>query len=518
MRTLSLNLLLALLASPAAAQTLGTIDFPNSGKPEAQAPFIRGMLLLHSFEYDDAAKAFREAEAMDSDFALARWGEAMTYTHPLWNEQNLPAARAALEKLGSSAAERLARSKTERERLYLQAAEALYFSDAAKPKRDTLFAGALEAIIHAYPTDDEAKAFYALWLMGLSQGVRNVASYMRAGALAEEIYRRNPRHPGALHYIIHAFDDPVHAPLGLFAAREYSEIAAGADHAQHMTTHIFLALGMWVETIRQNVIAAGSDSANWKPGHYTFWMDYGLLQRGEYDAARRHLDLMRANLASAPTAGRQGALLAMRAHYLIATERWSDDLVRWAVDAPLAGKVQKAMDRFALGYAALRRADRRSAEQGLNELRVLAKQLESDTGYVGNRRIPGVLATELEAALLADRGKRQQAIDLLRTVAREADTFPSEFGPPDIVKPTHELLGELLIASGRPAESAQEFTRALELAPGRSAALLGLARAARAAGDTAAAERALSQLESNWSDADPMLPGVLELRRMRAAR
>ena len=247
-------------------------------------------------------------------------------------------------------------------------------------------------------------------------------------------------------------------------------------------------------------------------------MDYGLLQQGQYDAARRHLDLMRANLAAAPTAGRQGALLAMRAHYLIETENWTDDAAGWTLDAPLAGQVPKAMDKFALGYAALRRGDRRAAERGLGELRVLAKKLEGDTSYVGNRRIPGVLATELEAALLANRGKPQQAIDLLRAVTRESDAFPSEFGPPDIVKPTHELLGELLIASGRPAESAQEFTRALELAPGRSAALLGLARAPRAAGDTAAAERALSQLESNWTNADQTLPSLLELRRMRAER
>jgi len=169
MRTATVNLLLALLGTPLAAQTLGTISFPNSGKPEAQSPFIRGMLLLHSFEYDDAAQAFREAEAVDSDFVMARWGEAMTYTHPLWNEQNLPAAKLALEKLGGSRAERLAEARTERERLYLGATEALYFTDAPKPKRDTLFAGALEAVIRAYPGDDEAKAFYALWLMGLSQ-------------------------------------------------------------------------------------------------------------------------------------------------------------------------------------------------------------------------------------------------------------------------------------------------------------------------------------------------------------
>ena len=511
-------ILTLLVATPVAAQSLGTIAFPNSGKPEAQAPLLRGMLLLHSFEYEDAAAAFRDAQRVDPDFAMAYWGEAMTHTHPLWNEQNLAAARAVLERLGGSAARRLERAGTERERLYLEATEALYIADAPKPKRDTLFLEALERITRAHPEDEEARAFSALWLMALSQGVRNVPAYMRAGAIAEEINRRNPQHPGALHYAIHAFDDPVHAPLGLHAARAYSVIASDADHAQHMTTHIFLALGMWDETVRQNVIAAGPDSANWKPGHYTSWMDYGLLQQGKHDAARRHLDLMRANLAAAPTAGRQGYLLAMRAHYLMISERWSDPATGWSLDAPLAGPVSKAMDAFALAFAALRRGERPKAEAGLATLRGLARSLEADRSYVGNRRVPGILAAELEALLLWDRGKREEAVTLLRDLTKEEDSFAAEYGPPDVVKPTHELLGELLLQLNRPAEAQAQFVRALELTPGRSPALLGLVRAARAAGDRDAAERALTELERNWKAADADLPGLVEVKRLRAAR
>lgn len=522
MRFLALMLALA-QTSPAAAQTLGTITFPNSGKPEAQAPFLRGMLLLHSFEYEDAAAAFREAQQADPGFAMAYWGEAMTHTHPLWNEQNLAAGRAVLERLGGKpapgggegTARRLERAGTERERLYLEATEALYFADASKPRRDTLFLEALERLTVTYPADDEARAFTALWQMALSQGVRNVPAYMRAGAIAEEINRRNPGHPGALHYIIHAFDDPVHAPLGLHAARAYSVIAADADHAQHMTTHIFLALGMWEETVRQNVIAAGVDSANWKPGHYTSWMDYGLLQQGKHDAARRHLELMRVNLAKAPSAGRQGYLLAMRAHYLVLSERWSDAVAGWSMDTPLAGTVSRAMDAFALGYAALRRGERQRAEAGLATLRGLARSLEADQGYVGNRRLPGILAAELEALLLWDRGKREDAVALLRKLASEEDAFPAEYGPPDVVKPTHELLGELLLELKRPAEAQAQFARALELAPGRSQSLLGLIRAARVAGDRNAAERALAELERNWKEADPGMPALKQLRAAR---
>jgi tetratricopeptide (TPR) repeat protein len=227
---------------------------------------------------------------------------------------------------------------------------------------------------------------------------------------------------------------------------------------------------------------------------------------------------MRSNLSAAPTAGRQGYLLAMRAHYLVLTERWSDPATGWSLNAPLAGSVSKAMDAFALAYAALRRGDRAQAEAGLTTVRGIARSLEADQGYVGNRRVPGVLAAELDALLLWNRGKREEAVTLLRRLTSEEDAFPAEFGPPDVVKPTHELLGELLLELKRPAEAQAQFVRALELAPGRSPALLGLVRAARAAGDQAAAERALAELERNWKEADADLQGLGELKRIRAGR
>ena len=256
-------------ASRASAQEqLGVIVFPNSGNAAAQPLFIRGVKLLHSFEFDDAAAAFRQAQQADTNFALAYWGEAMKYTHGLLNEQDLDKARAVLARLGATPAERRAKAATPREQAWLASAEILY-GDGAKAKRDTLFSAALQQLSAADPADNEALAFYALSLMSLSQAVRNVPTYMRAGALAQEVLRRNPEHPGAAHYVIHAFDDPVHAPIGLYAAQRYSVIAPGADHAQHMTTHIFLALGMWPQVVSQNAIASGPDSSKWRPSHYT---------------------------------------------------------------------------------------------------------------------------------------------------------------------------------------------------------------------------------------------------------
>ncbi len=270
-------------AAPLAAQShrLGTIAFPNSGPKAAQPPFIRGVLLLHSFEYDDAAAAFREAQRLAPGFALAYWGEAMTQTHPVWNQQEVDSARAILARLGPTPEARSARARTRRERGYLEAVEILY-GDGSKPRRDTLYSAAMGRLAAAYPSDLEARAFYALSLLGLSQGTRNVPTYMRAGALAEEVLRRNPDHPGAAHYVIHAFDDPAHAPLGLPAARAYSKIAPGAAHAQHMTSHIFVALGMWDETVDANVAALGPNRPAWTPNHVSAWLDYAYLQQGRH--------------------------------------------------------------------------------------------------------------------------------------------------------------------------------------------------------------------------------------------
>src|SRR5438309_662796 len=390
---------LAFLApgAPVSAQTsrLGTIDFPTSGAPAAQPQFVRGVLLLHSFEYRDAAQAFREAQRLDPGFALAYWGEALTYTHPIWNEQDVSAARAALQRLGPTPAARRAKAPTPREQAYLETVEILY-GDGSKTKRDTAYSLAMERLVASFPADREAQVFYALSLLGLNQGVRDVPTYMRAAAIAERVFRDNPNHPGAAHLLIHCYDDPIRAPLGLAAARAYSTIAPDAAHAQHMTTHIFLALGMCDEVVSQNELASGRDRAAWTANHYTAWLGYGYLQQGRYGDALRHLNLMHKNMD------------------------WSRP--------------------------------------------------------------------------------RQRA----------------ELAPPAVVKPSHELLCEVLLQAARPREAQVECARALRLAPKRARSLLGLGRAAAAAGDRRTAARAYGDLRAIWHRADPDLPGLAEAVRLLA--
>lgn len=479
------------------AQTrLGTIDFPTSGPPAAQAAFVEGVLYLHSFEYDAAVAAFRRAQALAPDFAMAYWGEAMTCNHPVWNQRDRACAMAAFERLGPTRAARRERAPTARERGYLDAIETLW-EDGPKPVRDSAYARAMEALATAYPDDVEAQAFLALSLLGLHQAVRDVPTYMRAGAIAQEVFRRNPDHPGAAHYIIHAFDDPTHAPLGLHAARAYVGIAPGAAHAQHMTTHIFLSLGMWDEVVRQNAVASGDDHAHYRPGHYTTWLAYGYLQQGRFADARHLLETLRAN-AGSPRA--RGVVANLTARYVIDTERWDGPEAQGLAAAP-PGEDGYAYGTFAAGLAALRRGDRAAAERARSALAPGGTPVVRP-GDTGDRVVPVILERALRSALRLADGAGEEAVALLREATALEDGMPFEFGPPVVVKPSHELLGETLLALGRPAEAQRAFGRALELAPKRALALRGLARAAAAAGDTAAAERAHTQLREIHHAAD----------------
>ncbi|MGI9076115.1 MAG: hypothetical protein ACR2G6_02155 [Gemmatimonadaceae bacterium] len=477
---------------------------------------MRGVLYLHSFEYESAAAAFREAQKLDPGFAMAYWGEALTYTHPVWNEQNVEAARTALRRLAPAPESRRAKAPTARERAYLEAVEVLY-GDGAKERRDTLYSRAMERLSHDYPDDHEARTFYALSLLGLSQGTRDVSTYVRAGAIADDVFRTSPNHPGAAHYVIHAFDDPVHAPLGLCAARAYSKIAPDAAHAQHMTTHIFVALGLWDDVVSQNVIASGHDHAAWRPGHYTAWLGYGLLQQGRINDARKHLETVHGNVRSDSRPPVRAYLMSMRAHYLVNSERWDDPARSWTVNPAGVGPGPQVMDAFALGYAALRRGDRAEAGRHLADLIARGNRSKEHDRYGASAKLPSILEKELRAVIRNAEGAPDEAISLLREATAIEDALPVEYGPPDVVKPSHELFGEVLLSLRRPAEAQREFARALELAPRRALSLLGLARAAAAAGDSATAARAYGELRDVWHRADAELPALAEARRVAAA-
>ena len=264
--------------------------------------FARGLHLLHNFEYDRARAAFQQARAADPNNVMAAWGEAMSHNYPLWMDVDLDEGRAALAKLGATSAERHAKARNEKQHLYLAAIEALY-AGPTKIARDIAYNQAMEAMFERFPDDVDVRSFTALSIMGLAHNGREVPLYMRAAAMLEEVYPDNQKHPGVLHYMIHAYDDPTHAPLGLRAAQRYAAVAPDAGHAMHMISHIYLALGNWPEVERANVAAMGivngqraaAGKGATACGHYAEWLVYAQLQQGRdprslVDSCRRQVE------------------------------------------------------------------------------------------------------------------------------------------------------------------------------------------------------------------------------------
>lgn len=503
------TLLFALLLVPGVnaslpAQSLGRITFPTSAAGAAGEDFVQGMSYLHSFEYASAAEAFRRAQSRDPRFAMAYWGEALTYTHQIWNQQDLATARAVLARLGPNPTARISAAPTAREKAYGAAIETLY-GEGSKEQRDTLYSRAMERIALEYPDDDEAKILYATALFGLTQGARDVPLYMRAGAIAQDVLMRNPDHPGAAHMVIHAFDDPVHAPLGLHAAREYSRIAPAAAHAQHMTTHIFLALGMWNDVVSQNIVAAGPDSAQWKAGHYTHWLLYAYLQQGRMAASRALLKSLTDH------GSMRGPMANFRSRYVMESGEWDGPEARALIaDAGAAGEDGYEYATFVAGHAASRRGDTVTARQVLERMERSVAGGTIQPGARGSDAVPVILALSLGAELARQAGHLDSARVLLMRATELEETMPAEFGPPAVVKPTYELLGALHLEMGRSADAASAFAKALQLQPGRSAAYLGLATAERSRGRIHEAEDAENRLRANWVQADPTVRALLK--------
>jgi tetratricopeptide (TPR) repeat protein len=341
---------------------------------------------------------------------------------------------------------------------------------------------------------------------------------MQAAAIVEEVFAKNPQHPGAAHYLIHCYDDPVHAPLGMRPARVYAKIAPAAVHALHMPSHIFFASGMWEEAVAANEASwkASVDRAARKglgPGEHSFhalsWLEYAYLQLGRWREARSDLATMESDAKAAPGEKTAASLSVMRAAWIVETRR-CEGIVP-------AASATAARDHFVRGLCALDAGDRAGAEAAVSALRG-SSDTTGDThshgapapSYGMGRVGPAVgktLRLELEALLALAKGDKAEAVRLAGEAAAAEDGMSFEFGPPVVVKPAHELSGEVLLAAGRPAEAQGEFEVSLKHNPGRSLSLLGLAKAAAAAGHSAVSEDAYARLAAQWSHADADVPG-----------
>jgi tetratricopeptide (TPR) repeat protein len=509
-RLLGLALLAALAAAASTrAQQLGTITFPTSGAPAAQPAFLEGVKDLHSFQFDEAAVAFQKAQQLDPGFALAYWGEAMSYNHPLWAQLDLEAARKALEKLGPSEAARIAKARTPKERAYLEAAHQLFYGPGDKLARDVAYSKAMARMYEQWPEDHEVSIFYALSLLGtVRPGDAGYRRQALAASIAMRVSRENPQHPGAAHFTIHAFDDPDHAILALPAARAYAAIAPSAAHALHMPSHIFVQLGMWEDVVASNVAAykaASELNARLKlpegreDFHTLGWLTYANLMLGRFDEAKRNVETARQTADRNPKdAGIRNGYLGMRARYILETEQWE----RIPLDAAMpAGGPQDehanmpgmaAMNAappnagwvFIAGVSAAKLGDLATADRAEAQLRAVRERIERENAY--RAKPAAIMEKELGAVVRLARGQTEDAVRLAKEAVDIEATAGAPSGPPEPMKPSLELYGDVLLAAGRAQDAAAAYEQQLLLTPRRTPSVKGLARASAAGGtDTA---------------------------------
>ena len=509
------------LNTQAYAQTaqLGALTFPNSGAKKAQADFIDGVLYLHSFEYEPARKAFQRAQQIDPSFALAYWGEAMTHHHSLWDRQRPDLGAAALQKFGLTPQERAQKTPTERERGLMNAVETVFglteaSTGKSKLERDVLYREKMRQLYENYPGDHEIAAFYGLSILGVGSANRTYASYMRAAAVILPIWDDNKLHPGAAHYLIHSFDDPVHAILGLPMADAYIKIAPDAAHAQHMTSHIYTALGHWDDVVAANLRGFVVESAKTtdtdvmskEERHYTYWLIYGRLQQGRWEDARKLLAKMRGRLDDSATGPERAYYGAIIARYMFDTEDWNV-FDKWG--APATMDIPTAHYNFARAFAAIKRGDIKAAKS-------FAKDIKP--GGDGNPEIfltegeVEILQLELKAMIALAKGKKKSAVSLMREAEAMGRRLPFKYGPPRLSKPTNELLGDVLAEVGDHELAVEAYQDELENSLRRTNSLLGLARAAAEHGDHPTANDAYKQLTEIWHNADTSLTFTDEAR------
>ena len=526
---------------------------PQAPSPKPQAPakpqartaaseFQRGVTWLHSFMYEDAIDAFRAAQEIDPDFVMAYWGEAMSFSQPLWFFEEADKGRAALAKLGATPAARIARAKTTREQGFLRAAEAL-FGPGSIASRAAAHAKAIAQVAAENPADDDAQTFYALALLAtLPRGDAALPLRRQAGAIAEKVYARNPQHPGAAHYILHAYDHGALAIRALPAARAYAKIAPQASHALHMPAHAFLQLGLWDE-------AAASDEASWNASiawakrrglpitsrdyHSLVWLQYEWTQQGRFSKTKEALALVESAFAASKTpaasAGQHAAASpqhagghgygeqseigrgsseaalrndrgSMRARYIIESERWQEMKGQSTFD--------NIEELFALGLSAVNLGDAARVGTVISEFRKASAPKQP----AELREQAEIMLREMEALDQFARGQQPLAFATLDRAAALQSRMPRPIGRPFPVKDVNELYGDLLLQANRPKEAITWYERALARTPNRSRALFGLARAYRNTGDAANARAAYKRFLTNYRLADAGLPEIAEAR------
>ena len=509
-----LSLLLALhfmgcTSQPAQEESsrLGNIELTVTGEEEALPHFEKGLLLLHSFEYRDARQEFLKAQELDPNLAMAYWGEAMTYHHGLWSEQDYEAGTAALQKLDDAARENI----TSLEQDFLKAMDVLYAAETPKMERDQAYTEYMEDMHQRYPDNHEVAAFYALSLLG-SVEAREDEVYERGANIAKGILAENAQHPGALHYLIHSYDDPKHAFMALDAANNYSVVAPDASHALHMPSHIYVALGMWDQVVASNEASYGASVTKMEEEgkdndgrsyHAYHWLQYGYLQQGRLADAEALLKNMQQYTEETPSKYARRHLAYMKGTYLVETDGWQSPWTNLMVDTEDLNILVKAMDYFVNGMVAYKNRQTNGVEAAIT---AIEGEIEKESVRVQNqsiatcsaltREVPNqldldyaqVMALELKAMLAWLQQDAEETERYLQEAIALDESVSYSYGPPKIVKPTRELYAEWLLETDQPEQALEQFEKGLERAPKRVRLLEGKQKAAQATGDNALAQ------------------------------
>jgi len=509
----------------AVGATLALLTLRPAAQSQAESVLTKGITALHLFEYEQANELFRQARQLNPELALAYWGEALTYHQTLWGHEDVQAGRQALARFPRTTATGDARAGTPRDQGLLAAAEVL-FGEGDRSARRLQYAEAMGRLHARDPEDPDIASLYALALLGTmsrsligtadaheghSEALAGSDTQKRVEEILGRVLRAHPQHVGALHYLIHNDDDPAHARLALEAARTLTRLAPDSSHARHMPAHIFLQLGRWADAAAADRSAvAASDAWIARQGlppamrnfHALQWLQYELLQLGRYREARATIDELAPVVKATGNVTLLSDLSSMRARYVIETGSW-----------PLLATESNfgnAYELFAIGLSAARSGKRDVAARVVQAL----GQRAQDPREGDLRPAIAIMQQEVAAILALVDGHSDQAVEGLRAAAAAEGRLPAPLGLPTPIKPAPELLGEVLVELGRPAEAIPFFEAALKRHPNRSLSVLGLARATQAAGQAEASRRHYRALLANYGSADA---GNAALSEARAA-
>jgi tetratricopeptide (TPR) repeat protein len=531
---------------PGDLRGVGKITFPITCAPDVQSDFARGVALLHSFFYEEARRVFTSVAERDPKCAMAQWGIAMTWWHPIWTpptSDEMRAGKAAIEKAMAMNA------GTDRERGFITALNTYYNtpdSSVAAPvgqschgpvgPRDRVIAyeKAMRQLRDKYPDDFEVQTFYAFSVLATGYATPNdtsLSKQLEAAGILEKLWKQNANHPGVVHYLIHSYDYPQFAQRGLTAAQTYASIAPWVPHALHMPSHIFTRLGMWDESIAANRASAEAsraysamrhrDAAEAEELHALDYLAYSYLQEAQDAEAKKIVDIAAKVKNTNPELEFSAAyaLAAIPTRYAFERNDWAaaanlsiPNLPHWSSFPFMEALIEYG---HALGRAHTGDVDgARKAIARMQQLRDATKDPKFD--YFKSH-----LDLQMQAAsawVAVAEGKKNEAIDMLRRAADSEDTLGKHPVSPGAFVPIREQLGALLLEMGQPTEAQREFEAALKIYPGRFKGLYGAAQAAEQAGDNENASRYYTKLAAQTSKAGGSRDELNHVRDFLSAR